>query len=235
MDIAKIRKKIKQAEDEAQKSVANSHAAEARENRAATSDEKEPKPALIQETVLPPELEDEPKYDVKQDAGAVVTEEIKAGQKRPEIRGDDKTDEVIEILSFSLLKQEFALRISQLDEILKHQRITKVPKMPDYVLGITSLRGKIIPVIDLRVRLSLLDRPSEIDKKGKILIIKGLRGPIGAVVDNVIGVVRITKPEILPPPSHLTETELKLIEGVAIVDKRFISIINLDEIATVSF
>jgi purine-binding chemotaxis protein CheW len=104
-----------------------------------------------------------------------------------------------------------------------------VPKMPNYVLGITSLRGKVIPVIDLKTKLSLTDKPSDIDHKGKILIIKGPKGPIGAAIDKVLGVVRITKTDILPPPSHLTETELKFVEGVAVVDKRFISIMRMEE------
>ncbi|MEW6675496.1 MAG: chemotaxis protein CheW [Nitrospirota bacterium] len=137
--------------------------------------------------------------------------------------------EVIEILTFSLRREEFAFRVCQLEEILRHQVITMVPRMPSYVSGITSLRGKIIPVIDLRTKLFLTDRPSDIDQRGKILIIKGPKGPIGAAIDKVMGVVRIAKSKIIPPPSHLTEAELKFIEGIAIVDKRFISIIQMEE------
>jgi purine-binding chemotaxis protein CheW len=138
-------------------------------------------------------------------------------------------NDIIEILTFSLLKEEFALRVYQLEEILRPQRITMVPKMPDYVMGITSLRGKIIPVIDLKTKLSLIDKPSDINPRGKILIIKGPKGPIGAEIDKVIGVVSIAKSEIIPPPSHLTEAEHKFIEGVTVVDKRFISIIQTEE------
>jgi len=140
----------------------------------------------------------------------------------------EETD-VIEILTFSLWKEEFAFRVSQLEEILRPQQITMVPKMPKYVMGITSLRGKIIPVIDLKTKLSFTDKPSDISNAMKILIIKGPNGPIGAVVDKVIGVVRIAKSDIIPPPSHLTETELKFIEGVTMLDKRFISIIQMEE------
>jgi purine-binding chemotaxis protein CheW len=137
--------------------------------------------------------------------------------------------DIIEILTFSLLKEEFAFRVSQLEEILRPQKITMVPKMPDYIMGITSLRGKIIPVVDLKTKLSLTDKPSDVNRRGKILIIKGPRGPIGAAVDKVIGVVRIAKSEIIPPPSHLTETGHKFIEGVTMVDKRFVSIIQMEE------
>ncbi len=129
--------------------------------------------------------------------------------------------------------------MSEVEEIIRFQRITDVPTMPDYVLGITSLRGKIIPVIDLKTRLfikktaavensapsaDVAGPPS--DPNEKILIISGPRGLIGATIDKVMGVVRLPHGKILEPPAHLTEAELKFIEGVVIVDKRFISIIR---------
>lgn len=148
--------------------------------------------------------------------------------KKVDTEIEEETD-IVEILTFSLLKEEFAFRVSQLEEILRPQKTTMIPKMPDYVMGITSLRGKIIPVVDLKIKLSLTDKPSDINPRGKILIIKGPKGPIGAAIDKVISVVRIAKSEIIPPPSHLTEAEHKFIEGVTVVDKRFISIIQMEE------
>src|SRR4030042_1458722 len=148
--------------------------------------------------------------------------------KKVDTEIEEETD-IVEILTFSLLKEEFAFRVSQLEEILRPQKTTMIPKMPDYVLGITSLRGKIIPVVDLKTKLSLTTQPSDITPRGKLLIIKGPKGPIGAAIDKVIGVVRIAKSEIIPPPSHLTEAEHKFIEGVTVVDKRFISIIQMEE------
>lgn len=158
--------------------------------------------------------------------------ELKYELKKVEPEIKEET-EAIELLSFGLLREEFAFKVSQIEEILRHQRITKVPKMPTYMLGITSLRGKVIPVIDLKLRLSFKERPLDLNHKGKILILKGPQGPIGAAIDRVIGVVRLSRSEIIPPPSHLTETELKFIEGIAIVDKRFISIIRMEEAMTI--
>ena len=148
---------------------------------------------------------------------------------------DGRTDEIIEILTFRLFKEEFAFQISQLKEILKYQRITKVPKMPDYVIGITSLRGKVIPVIDLRTKVSSNATQPGLTSRVKILIVKGPKGLIGAVVDKVIGVVRIAKSEILPPPSHLAEEQAKFVEGIAVIEKRFVSILNMEETITVDF
>lgn len=142
-------------------------------------------------------------------------------------------DEIIEFLTFSLINEEFAFRINHLHEILRYQRIATVPKMPKYVLGITSLRGKIIPVLSLRLKLSLTEKKGDDENTGKILILKGTKGPIGVIVDKVIGVVRIPKSELLPPPSHLSEAESKYVEGVAVIDTRFISILNIEEITSI--
>jgi len=226
MDIAKIRKKLKEKKAEGQQSLADSQKAEEHEATILKPYEKNSELTATE-------------ANLNQEAKAVENERIEVKEeknkaKRIEDKIGDKKTEVIEMLVFSLLKEEFAFRVSQIEEIRRRQRITMVPKMPNYVLGVTSLRGKVIPVIDLKTKLSLEDRPSDIDRSGKMLIIKGPKGLIGAAIDRVIGVVRIAKTEVLPPPSHLTEIELKLIEGIAVIDKRFISIINMEEAINIS-
>lgn len=226
MDIAKIRKKLKEKKAEGQQSLADSQKAEEHEATILKPHEKNSELTATE-------------ANLNQEAKAVENERIdvkeeKNKAERIEDKIGDKKTEVIEMLVFSLLKEEFAFRVSQIEEIRRRQRITMVPKMPNYVLGVTSLRGKVIPVIDLKTKLSLEDRPSDIDRSGKMLIIKGPKGLIGAAIDRVIGVVRIAKTEVLPPPSHLTEVELKFIEGIAVIDKRFISIINMEEAINIS-
>lgn len=226
MDIAKIRKKLKEKKAEGQQSLADSQKAEEHEATILKPYEKNSELTATE-------------ANLNQEAKAVENERIEVKEeknkaKRIEDKIGDKKTEVIEMLVFSLLKEEFAFRVSQIEEIRRRQRITMVPKMPNYVLGVTSLRGKVIPVIDLKTKLSLEDRPSDIDQSGKMLIIKGPKGLIGAAIDRVIGVVRIAKTEVLPPPSHLTEVELKFIEGIAVIDKRFISIINMEEAINIS-
>jgi purine-binding chemotaxis protein CheW len=237
MDIAKIKKKLKQSETDNQHSQINSKDKEEKQIDVTAQDEKPSgsEPSTITEKSPSPSFE----IETKQKDGSIHGEEIiektedtRTGYVEEKIERY-KTDELIEILSFKLLKEEFAFKISGLEEILKPQKITKVPKIPDYVMGITSLRGKVIPIIDLKLKLSLTDKPSQRDHKGKILILKGLKGQIGAVVDRVTGVMRIEKSEILLPPSHLTEAELRFIEGVAMIDKRFISIINMEEVTDI--
>ncbi|MFA6055133.1 MAG: chemotaxis protein CheW [Thermodesulfovibrionales bacterium] len=258
MDIAKIRKKLKDLESR-QPAVEGETPGIREEN---PSDNQMREPESIQKTVPEPEpviagpetsgvkntsgreqnpaahsperVKEEARFN--QGTGPDAKENIQYKEKKESEDRDetDKTDEVIEILTFKLFEEEFAFRISQLKEILRYQRITKVPKMPDYVLGITSLRGKVIPVIDLRTKILPHENVAEIDEKIKILIIKGPKGMIGAVIDKLIGVMRIAKADILPPPTHLSEEQLKFIEGIAVLEKRFISIINMEEAITIN-
>ena len=252
MDIAKIRKKLK--DSESRQPAVEGETPGIREENPSDNQMREPEAVHepTSETVssrAEPEtlrLEPSPKEEktpsaeaspyFKQETGLAGKEKIQYKEKKETEYGDepDKTDEVIEILTFKLFKEEFAFRISQLKEILKYQRITRVPKMPDYVLGITSLRGKVIPVIDLRTKILPYEKAAEIDEKLKILIIKGPKGMIGAVIDKLIGVMRIAKADILPPPTHLSEEQLKFIEGIAVLEKRFISIINMEEAITIN-
>ena len=233
MDIAKIRKKFQESEQEHKETAQNGQTIEEqkpkkdkpRKKRASKSAKSKEAPAVTEtERAVHTAPESDQAESSPQEEKAPEAEKTTASFDL-----EQQEEEVVEILTFRLLKEEFAFEISHLNEILRLQRITPVPKMPEYVRGITSLRGKIIPVLDLKKKLSLSENSDYQDSKSKILIIKGMRGPVGAIVDRVIAVLRIARNDILPPPSHLSDIELKYIDGVAVIDKRFISIINMKE------
>ncbi len=213
MDIAKIRKKAKEQagvrpQEQQPMSAAADHAPPPEPVQVIQEEEKQDMP------VRPgPEQSTEPHPP------SVSAEDAESGDRK-----------TIELLTFRLAAEEFAFRVGDVEEILRPHTITKVPSMPDYLKGITSLRGKIIPVIDLKIRLAL-DRTGQAGNKGqepagKILIIDGPHGVIGAAVDRVLGVVGVAQHEVIEPPAHLTEAEKKFIEGIVILDKRFISVVN---------
>jgi purine-binding chemotaxis protein CheW len=240
MDIAKIRKKMKESGSGDQEGKDSSRSLKKPENKGTPSDETIPGQSSSDEALAKPAEAADKEAESRQEPEHAIREGKKAKGERPEPpgiqqkAGTDKAEEVIEILTFSLLKEEFAFSISHLEEILKYQRITTVPNVPKYILGITSLRGKVIPVIDLKLKLSLTGMSSDDIGKGKILIVRGPKGPAGVAVDKVIGVVRIPRSDILPPPSHLSEGEVKFIDGIAVVDKRFVSIINMPATMTLN-
>jgi purine-binding chemotaxis protein CheW len=226
MDIAKIRKKALSKDVEKEPGEKPVTAPEGDDKR---EDGKEQ--VVAEEHKVPREempLEETAEKDADQ-----------AGVRGDEDITEEHTEEMIELLTFSLSQEEYAFRVPQVEEILRFQKIATVPTMPDYVLGITSLRGKIIPVIDLKTRLNLRGESLSPNSSGegletgktqrmekKILIIDGPKGLIGAMIDKVVGVVRLPLSEILQPPGHLDENELKFIEGIVILKKRFISIIH---------
>jgi len=236
MDIAKIRKKAL-SKDAGSKPV------------------EKPVPVLAEDDIR----KDEKKQEVVEEKGApqeetpaevIADSDTSSDEDKAGIPADDditeaNAGELVELLTFSLSNEEYAFRVSDVEEVLRMQRITMVPTMPDYVLGITSLRGKIIPVIDLKTRLSLQEKSLSPDSpvaspafipeaekysgtEKKILIISGPKGMIGAAIDKVMGVVRFPLSGMLQPPGHLDEKELKFIEGIVVIEKRFISIINSD-------
>lgn len=207
MDIAKIRKKFKETGQAVPKPSAEPE--EVREAAEAPSPAEIPAARGEQKGSAAQKIEDEER--IEEEAG----------------------DSVIELLAFVLAKEEYAFRIQEIQEIVRPQRITRIPKTEQPLLGITSLRGKIVPVIDLKRMLSLEEGPGEASGKQKIVILKGSRGPVGAVIDRVVGVIRPPALSIVETPPHLPEREMRFIEGVAIEGGRFISIIRIEEAVNV--
>ena len=176
--------------------------------------------------------------DARQGAEEIETPEVPAramGEKetkKAETEGEN-ADSTVQLLAFKLAKEEYAFRIDEIEEIVRPQGITIIPNTEPHLLGITSLRGKIIPVIDLKKMLSVAAPGTAGDNKEKILILKGPKGPIGALVDRVVGVIRPSASRIVETPLHLPDAEMKFIEGVAIVDGRFVSVIRMSEAAAI--
>lgn len=232
MDIAKIRKKIKEKREG--------------ENEKEKSQEELRKTAPVADKIIDEKITKKEKEKIQcvQKDSASESPVAMALSELPEMPAQTirqegclkpsepelKTEELLELLTFQLATEEFAFKVSNIEEILRQQRITIVPNMPEYILGITSLRGKIIPVIDLKKRIHVAGGIDIAEERRKIIILKGHKGPFGALIDKVKAVIRVLPSEIDEPPAHLTETELMLIEGVILYDKRFVSVIRMEEI-----
>jgi purine-binding chemotaxis protein CheW len=247
MDIAKIRKKAKEKERQQRAVQKREEAADERGASGLPQGPEEEKDTFTGETEQAEKWTDEDREDDGKgsflkvpeiEAGAVkaaeAEEESDEGEKLPV----EEVGNVLELLTFSLAEKEFAFRIADVEEIIPYQGITPVPLLPDYVSGIMSLRGKIIPVVDLKARFAIgqnLHRspapagPEANGRKEKILILSGPKGLIGATIDKIKGVVRFRENGVLAPPAHLTEEERRFIGGVVILEKRFISIIRFED------
>jgi purine-binding chemotaxis protein CheW len=206
MDIARIRKKLKKLE---------------------APDEQKTKEALQEERIKEvPEIADT-KIETEQEDAKKTGEESKTESPDVGVEAKAVPIEGTEILAFRIANEEYAVKIAELQEVMRNQRITAVPRSPKYLKGVTSIRGKILPIVDLRERLGLPDKNTG---KEKIIIISGKKEPLGILVGAVLGVFRFPLSELLPPPSTMTDEEKGFIEGVVKINSKFISILKVDEV-----
>ena len=103
------------------------------------------------------------------------------------------------VLTFHLAGEDYGIAIQYVTEIIGIQKITEVPDMPDYVKGVINLRGRVIPVMDVRIRFCM--PPREYDDRTCIIVVNVDDKSIGLVVDLVNEVADIPEAQIEPPPS----------------------------------
>jgi purine-binding chemotaxis protein CheW len=115
-------------------------------------------------------------------------------------------------LTFSLGKEVYAIEIKFVTEIIGIQPITEVPELPAYVKGIINLRGKIIPVMDVRLRFK--KEPAEYNDRTCIIVVEVRDISVGLIVDNVSEVLSISDENIVPPPDMNRGSENKYIKAI---------------------
>lgn len=134
--------------------------------------------------------------------------------------------ELIQLVSFKVGKEEFGIDILKVQEINRMMKITQVPNSPDFVEGVVNLRGRIIPVIDLRKRLSINGK--EHDTKTRIIVVDIIGNIVGFIVDEVNEVLRISKDIIENPPELVSQIDSDFITSVAKLEDRIIILLDLD-------
>lgn len=137
-------------------------------------------------------------------------------------------DELLQLVSFKLGNEEFAVDILIVQEINKMIPITKVPNSPEFVEGIINLRGRVIPVVDLRNRLKLGKKQS--DKDTRIIVTEINGKTIGFIVDAVNEVLRIPRNITEAPPELSLSVESKFVKSIGKLDDRLIILIDLEQV-----
>ena len=137
-------------------------------------------------------------------------------------------DELLQLVTFSIGEEEFGVDILKVQEIIRTMEITKVPRAQDFVEGVINLRGKVIPIIDLRRRFGL-DSKSH-DKHTRIIVIEINSMIVGFVVDSVSEVLRIPASTVEPPPPVVAGLESDYISGVGKLHDRLLILLDLDKL-----
>ncbi len=142
------------------------------------------------------------------------------------------SDEIIQstqYLTFTLGKEDFALDISKVREVLNYTSITRVPRMPQFLSGVINLRGNVVPVIDLRLKLGMNAIRKTADTCIVIVEIEvdGEMTHMGALADSVKEVIDLDPSQISPPPKLGTKLKSEFIKGMGKQDERFLIILDI--------
>ncbi len=142
-----------------------------------------------------------------------------------------RDDELLQLVTFSTGDEEFGVDILRVQEIIRTMAITKVPKAPEFVEGVINLRGKVIPIIDLRRRFGLQSK--EHDKHTRIIVIEINTMIVGFVVDSVSEVLRIPASTVEPPPPVVAGLESEYISGVGKLEDRLLSRADIEALGQI--
>lgn len=138
-------------------------------------------------------------------------------------------------LTFILEQEHYGLEILAVQEIIGMMAVTRVPRTPDYMRGVINLRGKVIPLIDLRVKFGL--SATEDTKKTCIIVLQITRGgqktTLGIVVDEVSEVVDIPQKNVQPPPEIGVNIDTRVIIGLGKVEQKVILLLDIDRVFTI--
>lgn len=131
---------------------------------------------------------------------------------------------------FKLEEEMYGIDINQVLRIEKMMPLTRVPNAPSFVMGVCNLRGSVIPVIDLKKRLSL---PSKLVENAKVIIVNVGKQTAGMTIDSSVDVTMLETEEIEPSPTLVTGIDSQYIYGVAKLSNRLLVILDMDRVLSV--
>ncbi|MFH1624664.1 MAG: chemotaxis protein CheW [Pseudomonadota bacterium] len=139
--------------------------------------------------------------------------------------------DLLQLVTFNIGGEEFGVDILKVQEINRMLQITRVPRSPDFVEGVINLRGKVVPVIDLRKRFNLEKKKA--DKQTRIIVVEVEKKIVGFIVDAVSEVLRIPSSTVESPPPILAGIDSEYITGVGKLEDRLLILLDLNKLFTV--
>lgn len=154
-----------------------------------------------------------------------------AEQLRKKSNGGDEKNEEEKLetwVTFALGNESFGLPVSSVQEILRAGFITRVPHAPNPVRGVTNMRGRVLPVVDLNVRLGL--KESDITSLSRILVVESKGRLIGLLVDSVQQVLRLSLKAVQPAPPDVITAQSDYILGVYHLQDALVILLDVDRV-----
>ncbi len=146
-------------------------------------------------------------------------------QKKQISEPEKVVDDVVQLVGFIIGNEEYAIPILSIQEIIKPIEYTRVPQVPDYVLGVFNLRGDVIPLIDLRKKFNLESEKQSEDTR--YIVLKGEENIAGFVIDRLTEAIRIKRDRIDPPPETI-HSDSGMIYGVGKRDDSMLTILKVE-------
>lgn len=140
----------------------------------------------------------------------------------------NESTDLLQLVSFMIGNEEYAVDILFVQEINRMIQITKVPNSPTFIEGVINLRGRIIPVVDLRVRLGI--NKIEYGRKTRIIVVKINEMIIGFIVDSVSEVLRIPNSITEPPPSMVAGIDAEYITAIGKLKEKLLILLDLEKL-----
>jgi purine-binding chemotaxis protein CheW len=143
-----------------------------------------------------------------------------------------ETKTIMQYLTFTLSPEIYALEVGNVREVLEMPVITPIPRSPDFMRGVINIRGSVVPVVDLRLKLGMSRTEKAADTCVVVLDapIDGQPVTIGAMVDSVQEVVDFDSDRIQPPPRMRSAGGSELLKGIGGKENRFIMILDIEKV-----
>ena len=133
----------------------------------------------------------------------------------------------MEVLVFALGGEEYGVDILKVQEIRGYNQVTRIANVPDFVKGVTNLRGSIVPIIDARIKFGLEN--AAYDQHTVVIVLNVGERVVGVVVDSVSDVLTLTPEQIKPAPDFGVSTSTEHVLGLGSVDDRMLILVDIDQ------
>lgn len=156
-----------------------------------------------------------------------MNDNLRMEEEYAEMEGQEDTQEG-KYLTFSIGDEEYGVEIRYVTEIIGIQKVTDLPDTPEYVKGVINLRGKVIPVIDVRLRFGIDER--DYDERTCIIVVNLGGTTVGLIVDSVSEVIDIPEEDVAAPPKVNKGAGSRYIQGLGKVDEEVKILLNMERL-----